>query len=569
MPSKDLDFKSIPSLIDGKYFVRDKIGSGSFGQLYSAINKETNNLVAVKIEKRNPNASLTLHKEAKVLAELKGEPGFSSIAHFGKTPSINYLVMDLYGNDLEKLRKNASHGLSLKTVLMLAEQMLCMIEILHNKGFIHRDIKPENFCMSKDVKEELRFIDFGLTRSFYDEAGKHIKCVEKKGLIGTARYASIHSHLGLEQSRRDDLESIGYVLIYLLKGKLPWQKINAFTRIEKYEKIAEKKMEIAMSKLCHGLPGEFAAYMSYVKGLDFEQTPDYKYLKGLFKAIFARNSYEFDYVYNWINLKQREVLTSLHKISNNNIASQKRKSCFGMSTAITASKTNDGLNQQDGNKKEGRAHRDSTDSLMIDTKDLENPSYKLIINGPDHTGAVEVKNFNIHKKRFSLEVYGNIHSKGLLTTSNSNKLDTVTSENSSKLLNMSSGKINEEEDDKIPAEMNVVHSPSFVMQKTQPIHTKSKDSYYFDSNNNIGSLPLDSTRSMVMRKRTFLNPVSPRQVSNTRQSDPSSQKSIDVQSWSSSKGEENLNDSSISEYVTNGKTSQLTRRSFVVQQKAF
>jgi len=565
MPSKDLDFKSIPSLIDNKYFVRDKIGSGSFGQLYSAVNKETNSLVAVKIEKRNPNASLTLQKEAKVLTELKGEQGFSSVAHFGKTPSINYLVMDLYGNDLEKLRKNASHGLSLKTVLMLAEQMLCMIETLHNKGFVHRDIKPENFCMSKDVKEELRFIDFGLTRSFYDDAGKHIKCVEKKGLIGTARYASIHSHLGLEQSRRDDLESIGYVLIYLLKGKLPWQKINAFTRIEKYEKIAEKKMEIAMSKLCHGLPGEFATYMSYVKGLDFEQTPDYKYLKGLFKAIFTRNSYEFDYVYNWINLKQREVLTSLHRISNNNIVSQKRKSCFGVSTAIPVSKND----QDEGTKKddEGRAHRDSTNSLVIDTKDLENPSYKLIINGPDRVGAVEVKNFNIHKKRFSLEVYGNIMSKGFLTTSNSNKLDTVTSENSSKLLNMSSGKINEEEDD-IPAEMNVVHSPSFVMQKTQPINTKSKDSYYYNSNNNIESLPLDSSRSMVMRKRTFLNPVSPRQALNTRQSNPSSQKSIDAESWASSKGE-NLNNSSISEYVNDEKMSPLTRRSFVVQQKAF
>ena len=537
-----MDLKTIPSLLDGKYLLRDKIGSGSFGQLYSAINKETNAMVAIKIEKKSSNGNPVLQKEAKVLSELRGEPGFSTNFHFGRTTSINYLVMDLFGQDLEKLRKNSSHGFSLKTVLMLADQMLSRIEALHSKGYIHRDIKPENFCMTKDLKEELCLIDFGLARSIYDENGKHIKCVEKKGLIGTARYASVHSHLGLEQSRRDDLESLGYVLIYLLKGKLPWQKVNAFTRIEKYEKIAQKKMEIPMSKLCHGLPGEFAVYMNYVRGLDFEQTPDYTHLKGLFRTLFLRNGYEFDHVYNWLGVKQREILQALHRGTGgqnptNHNHFPKRQSCFVVSTTAQQTKIqHKGLNQPDEiTKKEEevpdvKVHHDSTASLVIDTKDLDNPSYRLIINAPENTGTVELKDFLIHKKRFSLEAYGEIGTKGLLTTANSNKMDTITSENSSKLLNLSSGKVAEEEDD-IPAEMNVVHSPSFVMQKTQPMHTKSKDSYYFDSQNNIRSLPLDSARSLVMRKRTFLNVIaSPRQILQSEV--PTSQKSIEGQSWS-------------------------------------
>lgn len=176
----------------------------------------------------------------------------------------------------------------MKTVLMLADQMIGRIEFVHNKNFIHRDIKPDNFLMGIGRHcNKLFLIDFGLAKKYRDNRTRaHIPYREDKNLTGTARYASINAHLGIEQSRRDDMESLGYVLMYFNRGSLPWQGLKAATKKQKYEKISEKKMSTPVEVLCKGFPAEFAMYLNYCRGLRFEEAPDYMYLRQLFRILF-------------------------------------------------------------------------------------------------------------------------------------------------------------------------------------------------------------------------------------------------------------------------------------------
>jgi serine/threonine protein kinase len=169
------------------------------------------------------------------------------------------MVMDLLGMSLEALLTECGKTFSLKTVLMIADQMIKRVEYVHSRRIIHRDIKPDNFAIGVDIsKHRIFIIDFGLAKKYMSAAGMHIRYREGKSLTGTARYASISTHLGIEQSRRDDIESIGYILIYFLQGSLPWQNLKASNVKEKYERIKEKKIMTKVEQLCEGLPEEFA-----------------------------------------------------------------------------------------------------------------------------------------------------------------------------------------------------------------------------------------------------------------------------------------------------------------------
>jgi casein kinase 1 len=182
--------------------------------------------------------------------------GIPNVHWFGLEGDYNCMVMELLGQSLEDLFTSCSRRFSLKTVLMLADQMLSRIEYLHNNNFIHRDIKPDNFLIGNGKKKNVLYmIDFGLSKRFREpKTGEHIPYRDGKSLTGTARYASVNTHVGVEQSRRDDLESIGYLLVYFLRGTLPWQGLNARTKDQKYEKIKEKKMNTTVEALTQGLP---------------------------------------------------------------------------------------------------------------------------------------------------------------------------------------------------------------------------------------------------------------------------------------------------------------------------
>jgi serine/threonine protein kinase len=186
--------------------------------------------------------------------------------------------------------------LSLKFILSAAEQIITRLQFIHKLGFVHRDIKPENFLVGGAKKSNiLHMIDFGLTKRFLNpKTGKHIKYKDGLDITGTIRFISINTHDGIEHSRRDDLESTGYLLMYLLMGKLPWQGIKAKYKKEKYELIKQSKIDMTKEELWKGFPEEFQLYFDYVLNLEFEEDPNYDYLKRLFKDLFLRMGYEHD-----------------------------------------------------------------------------------------------------------------------------------------------------------------------------------------------------------------------------------------------------------------------------------
>ena len=214
-------------IVGGKYRLVRKIGSGSFGDIYLAINTTNGEEVAAKIESIKARHPQLLY-EFKLYKILQGGIGIPHIRWYGPERDYNVLVMDLLGPSLEDLFNFCSRRFTMKTVLMLATQMIGRIEFIHNKNYIHRDMKPDNFLMGTGRQcNKLFLIDYGLAKKFRDNRTRqHIAYREGKNLTGTSRYASINGHLGIEQSRRDDMESLGYVLMYFNLGSLPWQGLR-------------------------------------------------------------------------------------------------------------------------------------------------------------------------------------------------------------------------------------------------------------------------------------------------------------------------------------------------------
>ena len=294
-------------LINKEWKLLYKLGSGSFGETYEAINESTGKRFAVKLEKYENNKNkLKLNDEYKCYKIFRGVEGVPQTYHFGQLYEYQCLVLELLGPSLEDLFNFCNRKFSIKTVSLLALQMLDVIERVHDKRFIHRDIKPANFLMGIDENfNKLYLIDFGLSKQYWNKkTNSHIPFRTDRNLTGTPRYVSINTHKHFEQSRRDDLESIGYLLIYFLNGSLPWQGIKATTKSQKYEKIAEMKVGSQVLDLCKNIPEEFVIYLNYCKSLPFDANPDYNHLRNLFIKISIKEKFEFDDKYDWICVKK-------------------------------------------------------------------------------------------------------------------------------------------------------------------------------------------------------------------------------------------------------------------------
>ncbi|PYH99166.1 kinase-like protein [Aspergillus ellipticus CBS 707.79] len=287
------------------YRVGKKIGEGSFGVIFEGTNLLNNQQVAIKFEPRKSDAP-QLRDEYRTYKILVGCPGIPNVYYFGQEGLHNILVIDLLGPSLEDLFDHCNRRFSIKTVVMVAKQMLSRVQTIHEKNLIYRDIKPDNFLIgrpSTKAANVIHVVDFGMAKQYRDPKTKqHIPYRERKSLSGTARYMSINTHLGREQSRRDDLEALGHVFLYFLRGGLPWQGLKAATNKQKYEKIGEKKQTTAIKDLCDGFPEEFTKYLTYVRNLGFEDTPDYDYLRDLLTQALKNAGDVEDGEYDWMKL---------------------------------------------------------------------------------------------------------------------------------------------------------------------------------------------------------------------------------------------------------------------------
>ena len=216
--------------------------------------------------------------------------GIPKVYYYGQESLFNYIILDYLGRSLEDLFDRCGRRFSVKTTAYLAIQMVTRVQAIHREDLIYRDIKPDNFLLGRHDgphRNTVFVVDFGMAKHYINpQTRQHIPYREKKSLSGTARYMSINTHFGREQSRRDDMEALGNVFMYFLRGSLPWQGLKARDNREKYERIGQKKQTIKIDELCAGFPPEFASYVAYTRRLSFEEEPDYQKCRDWFQAVY-------------------------------------------------------------------------------------------------------------------------------------------------------------------------------------------------------------------------------------------------------------------------------------------
>ncbi|XP_049851552.1 casein kinase I-like [Schistocerca gregaria] len=282
-----------------KYRLIQKIGSGSFGSIYAGIDVTDKKPVAIKVEK---SVQTQLSDEAKVYNALGKAAGIAQM-HLYIESEMNIMVLDMLGPTIEDLFNYCNRRFSLKTVLMLADQLIQRVEYVHSCKYIHRDLKPENFLMGIGPNSNMVYIiDFGLASNirYGNRRGRHMYR-GSDSMVGTARYASISAHIGFEQGRRDDLESLGYIFLYLLRGKLPWQGLGTHAQQRKYASIIEKKVSTPVELLIQGYPEEFGIYIDYCRSLRYDEIPDYDYLRKLLRDLYYNMGYTYDNNWDWLD----------------------------------------------------------------------------------------------------------------------------------------------------------------------------------------------------------------------------------------------------------------------------
>ena len=266
-------------LINNRYKLLKRIGSGAFGLIFSAKNVNTNEVVAIKLE---PTTQMdTLTHEAAVLMKLSGIQGIPSLRFYGVPDHNRYMVIDLLGKSLQTVSNEHKKSVPIEIVQMYAKQMVQIIQAVHQRGFVHRDIKPPNF-MTDSVSNEnenktsdkIFLIDFGMSRTYIDDKTKEHRCNKMRttGIIGTPRYVSINVHDGNEPSRRDDLISVMYVLVYLVKGRLPWKAAAS------PESVAQMKKKILPEELFLDMPPSYLEIFKYLSTMSYEEAPKYSHI---------------------------------------------------------------------------------------------------------------------------------------------------------------------------------------------------------------------------------------------------------------------------------------------------
>ncbi len=364
-----------------KYTAIQKIGSGAFGTVYKA--EVGDELFALKFEERS-NEYEYLEEEAIMMRYLKG-PQIPVIYSFGKNMRYNIMVMELLGDSLE-FNFTIKKKFSVKTTALIGYQILNILEFIHDRHIIHRDIKPDNFIMGRKEKNAILYLlDFGLAKKFRSSKTlMQYPYIRKKKMTGTARYASIHALEEMEQSRRDDLESTAYMLLYFLRGSLPWQGLKIKTKENRYKKILAKKKEITSDELCETFPEEFKYFVDYTKNLGYTENPDYETLRKNFLVLVEEKMCRtFDFIYDWTTKSDIQQRDDSIDILNGNFG--------GNNKGIN--KNNNAIKKDLENNEENNENNNEENKKEIKNEDAKNN------NNNNNNNNVDNKNENNNQNK--------------------------------------------------------------------------------------------------------------------------------------------------------------------------
>ncbi|ESN95591.1 hypothetical protein HELRODRAFT_86632 [Helobdella robusta] len=299
---------------NGHFVIRDgeqqfklltKIDYGSFGIVCRGVNQVTGQPVAAKLENAITDASIDpklLFREAQAYRRLQGGPAIPRVFGFYQNfLTCNVLVMELLGHNLELIFGASRRTFTTKTVLIIAEQMINALEFIHNHNIIHRDLKPENIVMSprSDISK-LYLIDFGFAEEYkHPYTKEHIPYLVDQNFVGTLDYASVNAHHFKQLSRRDDMESLGYILFYFLFGKLPWSGFEDEDWQQLHKTIGKMKENIDFVKLARLKPCEFSNYLKLCKRLSFTEVPEYSFYRSMFRNVHTLLHHKDDGHFDW------------------------------------------------------------------------------------------------------------------------------------------------------------------------------------------------------------------------------------------------------------------------------
>lgn len=305
------------TIFQGKFTLDKLLGKGGFGEVYQGTQVSTGEKVAIKLEKCS-GRSFLFH-EARVMQDLQtfspGAPaaGMPTLKYFGQEGDFRLLIMSIHGPSLEDLHEHLGR-FSLKTTMMLADQMISRLEFMHSAGHIHRDLKPDNFLMGVGkLSHHVYLIDFGLSTKFLGSNGQHREMTTGRNFVGTTRYASLRTHQGISQSRRDDMEQLSYIFVYMLRGRLPWSGLQIKDRDEKEKAIGEMKEKLSTGQICARCPRQFEDFLLYARKMEYTEIPQYEMCRMLMASVLEEMGPvlgKHDFEYDWVSKKPAGSSTS-------------------------------------------------------------------------------------------------------------------------------------------------------------------------------------------------------------------------------------------------------------------
>ena len=366
-------FKS--KLIFGKYSIKYLISKGSFGEVYFGTNIIDGKNYALKTEERSIEESVLKH-ECYILLNLKG-PGIPSVISYGVSGKYNILVENLLGKSIQDIWEAKKRKFNLKDTCVFAIQAISRLEYVHSKNYIHRDIKPSNFLVGNPDNSQLYLIDFGNARKYKSsKTGKHIKLVKSNKVYGSLIFLSTNALKGIEQTRKDDLEALGYVIIYLYIGSLPWSSFKHKNLTQGVLKIREERKKISIEKICDGMPNEMNIYLNYVNNLKYEECPDYEYLRKLFWNVLKKIG-ENKLLFSWAdrNISRKIIISRKRNRSPRDLCNELIKKCSNKDFLSASIKKN--INKNDEN-----SIYNTNKSYSFKIKEIKNKSLteNIIIN---------------------------------------------------------------------------------------------------------------------------------------------------------------------------------------------